>query len=432
MIQFRAPDGKRRSIRLGKVPKKQAETFKAHVERILEAKFTGTAIVDDTAKWLRQLADVPYEKLASVGLAVPRESATLGAFIDDYIAKRTNVETRTASKYRAARKHLVDYFGEGVALRDVTPGDADEWRLAMIDKGLSESSSVPKYCSIARQFFNAALRKRLISENPFSGLPCSDRANDDRKFFIPLDMAYSILDQCTDAEWALIFALGRFGGLRGPCEYLVLEWEHIDWEKNRFTVLSPKTGKRDVPIFVELRPYLSAVYDAATERNGFEKPTGYVVSEGRRTRYAIVKALKEFTEAAGFELWPKPLQNLRSSRQTELEESFPTHVVCRWVGNSPDVAMKNYLQITDEHFERAQKVLPQRVPEGDAKDNNRMLQPTASENAESCRKSLTPQEVRCDSQKPTEMQDGKDERENKGIDASEVVLEGLEPSIVSL
>ena len=158
MIQFKGPDGKRRSIRLGRVPQKKAETFKAHVERILEAKYTGTAIVDDTAKWLRQLGDVPYEKLARVGLAAPRESATLGPFIDDYIAKRTDVEARTNSKYKAARRHLVDYFGEGVALRDVTPGAADEWRLAMIDKGLSESSTVRKYASIAKQFYHADLR----------------------------------------------------------------------------------------------------------------------------------------------------------------------------------------------------------------------------------------------------------------------------------
>ena len=30
-----------------------------------------------------------------------------------------------------------------------------------------------------------------------------------------------------------------------------------------------------------------------------------------------------------------------------------THVVCRWLGNSLAVAGKHYLQVTDEHFERA-------------------------------------------------------------------------------
>ena len=46
--------------------------------------------------------------------------------------------------------------------------------------------------------------------------------------------------------------------------------------------------------------------------------------------------------------------NLNSAtRQTELEESFPSHVVCKWIGNSLQVARKHYLQTTDEHFDRA-------------------------------------------------------------------------------
>ncbi len=29
------------------------------------------------------------------------------------------------------------------------------------------------------------------------------------------------------------------------------------------------------------------------------------------------------------------------------------HVVCRWIGNSQPIAAKHYLQVTDEHFEKA-------------------------------------------------------------------------------
>ena len=34
-------------------------------------------------------------------------------------------------------------------------------------------------------------------------------------------------------------------------------------------------------------------------------------------------------------------------------ESYPSHVVCAWIGNSEAVARKHYLQVTDEHFQRA-------------------------------------------------------------------------------
>ena len=51
---------------------------------------------------------------------------------------------------------------------------------------------------------------------------------------------------------------------------------------------------------------------------------------------------------------PKLWQNLRATRQTELAETFPIHVVCDWIGNSRAVAQEHYLQVTDEHFEAAQ------------------------------------------------------------------------------
>ncbi len=56
---------------------------------------------------------------------------------------------------------------------------------------------------------------------------------------------------------------------------------------------------------------------------------------------------------AGLTPWGKTFQNLRSSRETELVEDFPIHVVTEWLGNSPDVARKHYLQTHEEHFKRA-------------------------------------------------------------------------------
>ncbi len=42
--------------------------------------------------------------------------------------------------------------------------------------------------------------------------------------------------------------------------------------------------------------------------------------------------------------------NLRSTRETDLTERFPVHVICEWIGNSAPVAAKHYLQVTDEHY----------------------------------------------------------------------------------
>jgi hypothetical protein len=45
-------------------------------------------------------------------------------------------------------------------------------------------------------------------------------------------------------------------------------------------------------------------------------------------------------------------QNLRASRETALANDFPLHFVTAWLGNSPAVAARHYLQVTDEHFKR--------------------------------------------------------------------------------
>jgi hypothetical protein len=44
--------------------------------------------------------------------------------------------------------------------------------------------------------------------------------------------------------------------------------------------------------------------------------------------------------------------NLRFTRQTELTESFPAHVVCGWMGNSERVAQGHYLQVIEDHLQR--------------------------------------------------------------------------------
>ena len=58
-------------------------------------------------------------------------------------------------------------------------------------------------------------------------------------------------------------------------------------------------------------------------------------------------------QKAGVEPWPRLFQNLRASRETELANEYPLHVVTAWLGNTPRVADKHYLQVTEEHFSQA-------------------------------------------------------------------------------
>jgi integrase len=188
--------------------------------------------------------------------------------------------------------------------------------------------------------------------------------NPERKFFVTAEAARSVLDACPDAEWRLIFALCRFGGLRCPSEVLALRCGDVDWERSRFIVRSCKTEHHDgkdrrvVPIFPELLPYLNEAYDLAEE--GQE----YIVSRCRNNGVNLRTRLGKIIARAGLTPWPKLFHNLRASRQTELAERYPIHVVCAWLGNSTAIAAEHYLQVTEDHYRSAAHIPAQSAANG--------------------------------------------------------------------
>ncbi len=352
IIQFVAGDGKRKSIRLGKVPQRAAEAVKVRVEHLVAASITAHAVDDETARWLAGLDDTLRDKLAAVSLVPEREAATLGAFLSRYIALRSDVKSSTVITYRNVERNLIAHFGADKSLREITPGDADEWRLSLIKQGLADNT-VRRRSGKAKQFFKAAQRRNLIASNPFAELVAATRGNPKRAYFVTRDEAQKVLEACPDGEWRLIFALSRYAGLRCPSEHLGLRWVDVDWAESRMTVHSPKTehheggASRVVPIFPELRPHLLDAFERADD--GAE----HVITRYRDTNANLRTQLTKIIRRAGLEPWPRLFNNLRATRETELAERWPMHVVCAWIGNSPAVAAKHYLQVTDDHFERA-------------------------------------------------------------------------------
>ncbi len=61
--------------------------------------------------------------------------------------------------------------------------------------------------------------------------------------------------------------------------------------------------------------------------------------------------------------WPKLWQNLRSTRETKLADQFLGNVASAWIGNSVAIAVKNYLQVTEDHFKQAAQNAAQKSSE---------------------------------------------------------------------
>lgn len=401
MIQFVGADRKRRSIRLGKIASKQAERVRLMVESLVAASIAGFPVDSDVGRWVAGLDDSLHEKLAAVGLIPPRESQLLGPFLDSYIRSRVDVQRGTRLMYDQTRNALIEFFGAEKRLRDITAGDGDEWVLWMVGKGWAQNTC-RKRSAIAKLFFNSAVRKRLLTESPLRDLKGTVRPNESRLRFISVADIEKVIAQTADPEWKLIIALARYAGLRTPSETMALKWEDVNWAEGRMVVWSPKTahhaGKeyRVVPMFPALRPYLEAAFEAAAEG------AVHVIAKHRARSGNLRTQMHRLIRRAGMEPWTRPFHNLRASCETELADQFPAHVVSKWLGNSQQVAAAHYLQVTDEHFERArttacsalQKAL-QQVAEASGNDSQANLEnPVIAGVCESVRFDASPYSVR--------------------------------------
>lgn len=282
----------------------------------------------------------------------------LRPFLDEYLQRRTDAKASTHLFFGHPARNLKTFFGAKRTLKTISPAEADDFRRWLAATEKLSPAMVARRCSLARTYFRDALRRRLIDSNPFADIGGGPKSNPERQHFIDPATINKVIDACPNAAWRALVALSRFGGLRVPSEALILRWTDIHWDTDRMTIRSPKTehhpGKasRVCPLFSELRPYLDDLHALA--------PAGaiYVLETlrpiGKNPAECNLRTqLERIIERAGVTLWPKLWHNLRSSRQTELTEVFPAHVVSAWLGNSERIAAQHYLQVLDSHFEKA-------------------------------------------------------------------------------
>ena len=370
-IQFVGPDRKRRSIRLGKMPLKLVREIKLKVEVLNYVAITGHSVDAETARWVSDRDQVLTDKLAAVGLIESREfhNCELVEFVRGYVESRTDAKPNTQKVWRQTIALLKEFFGERRSIQSITKADAKEWRLFLVQRGMAEAS-VRKHCGFAKHFIKHAIDRELLTKNPFADLISASIGNAERQYFVSREEIQKVLDACPNAEWRLIVALSRYGGLRCPSEHFLLRWGDILWDQDRFIVHSPKTEghqgreSRVVPLFAELRPYLEKVFDEAEDGQEFVIHRERTSSENLRTH------LTRIIKRAGLVQWPRITHNLRASRQTELEAQHPTHIVCSWIGNTPAVAHRHYLQVREVDFAKACSALQNPVQLASAEARN--------------------------------------------------------------
>ena len=177
-IQFVSPDGKRKTIRLGKIDRKSAESICRHVEALLVAKISGQPIPQGAAVWLASIGEKLRQRLVRVGLVddtplVP----TVSQWCQDYLDSRSDWSAKTRSNVLFAVRLLVERLGDA-KLDKVTSADAEALVHAL--ESQYASNTVRRVTGYCRQIFAAAIKRGMLTRNPFADLPGTTRPNRSR------------------------------------------------------------------------------------------------------------------------------------------------------------------------------------------------------------------------------------------------------------
>ena len=106
-----------------------------------------------------------------------------------------------------------------------------------------------------------------------------------------------------------------------------------------------------MPIFPELLPHLQDLFDRA------EPGSVYVIEGYRDASNANLRTqAHRYIRQAGLQTWIKTFHNMRASCSTDLAQDFPSHVAAAWLGHSPVIAAKHYLQVREDDFAKAVRV----------------------------------------------------------------------------
>ncbi len=373
LFKVQRPDtGKRTTLRLGVVSKTIAKEIGLHIDKIQSSVAYQLDLPPETRDWLSRIDNKLYGKFVAVGLLkeriaiqVPRLKSFLTAYCESHYNTKTKTgqwKTRSYTNRMQCVGDLAQYFGPDRKLSDISHGDAADWfawlqrevsdnpKAAKGGRGLARATA-SKRMKDARQMFTYAVRKKLLSENPFDGIRIPLQDNPERLVEVPRSAIDLVIQQTTDPEFRLILMLARVAGLRVPSETSAMTWGDVNFEEKKMIIRAAKTqhhahgGIRSCPLFEDLVPFFRAL------RKPGCKPTDHVFVKHRDSESNLRTELLRLIKKAGVTPWTKPFQNLRANALTDLCDIANLPQACKWIGNSPDVAMRHYLIIKKKDWE---------------------------------------------------------------------------------
>ena len=364
----------RKTIRLPrKTTARQARAVLSHIEHLESQAITGHPAPDATQRWLGLMAqkkseqekankrsgkksrNLPmYDKLVKAGLAKDTRHYTLGEWIEHCIKQTAeSAVAGTITRLRQSKKAAVAYFGEDRSMPSITVGDAEDYERAIYGGDISKATA-RKRLADCKQWLGRAVKHKHIDTNPMDSIRGTVPPTENL-YYVAHGKSVEVMNELPTTVLAAVFALSRWGGLRTPSEHARMGWADINWNTERFTVHGKGGRDRIVPLFPELVTPLYDLYEITA-------PGTVEVFPGLSPNASAFQGpLRLAITRAGHTAWPRLLHNLRATRITELIDRYgleKVKTVASWMGNSPEVIMKNYIieHEREADFKRAVEV----------------------------------------------------------------------------
>ena len=352
-IQFSDLDKRRiRTVSLSQ--KKYSEETARGLHRIVESliykRENGIDVLDKkTQIWIESASPTIQEKLAKVDLIQvyrPHTVAELWEKVFHVKEHEEKLKEGSVENYRVAFRHFLSYFNENTLLTDFSKEQMLEWKQELLKQ--YEKTTVAGIVKQTKAVFNWAVANQWLQHSPMKGVPTGSYVNSEKDYEVTTREYEKLLAACPCLEWRGILALARIGGLRAPSEVLLLRWKDISWEDNKITVTSPKTEKqgkpkRILPLFPELRTILEELFSVS----GSEE---FVINIYRSQKTNLGTPFTRIAKKAGLGKIPRPFDNMRASRATEIYRKYGAKLESIWIGHSSKVAFRHYLMVTDDDY----------------------------------------------------------------------------------
>ena len=110
-------------------------------------------------------------------------------------------------------------------------------------------------------------------------------------------------------------------------------------------------------MFARLRPQLEEAWDMAEEGQTHVIPEHLYLPAANGPRgwnsCNLRTTFQKIVDQADLDPWPRLFHNLRASCESDLAREYPITTVCKWIGNTVAIAVRHYLQVTDDDFQKA-------------------------------------------------------------------------------